>query len=144
MEKPRNSWMEGANWIVCATTVPFGVGNTAPAHEINSIGAHSANSWTCCGSDFLKYTGITIHLKTTCVAHSSAGQHCWDLCNCLYMCFRHHLHVGRNTYKVSHPVPNGLPDVQKSLTIVQNLQTPPRQNCQVEKAEVSKKIQIIA
>lgn len=52
--------------------------------------------------------------------------------------------MGRDTYKVSHPVSNGLPDVQKSPTIIQNLQTPPRQNCQVEKAEVSKKTQMIA
>lgn len=47
-------------------------------------------------------------------------------------------------YKISHPVSNGLPDVQKSLTIVQNLWTPPRQDCQVEKVDICKKTQIVA
>lgn len=127
----------------------FGTSSTAQVHEI------SPTVWDTAALVHIHHPADSPWLwssQTSWNSHPSQDHRCraysadqcfWDLLNCLYMCWRHHLHVGREMYKVSHPVPNGLPDVQKSLTIAQNLHTPPIQNCQVEKVQVSKKIQMI-
>lgn len=143
-QKPRNLG-SGRNWGVCAIAhfvwdcicswnQPCGWDTAMHIH------CPADSLWLQSSQTGWNYHSPQDHLCST----LSVGQCSWDLCNSLYMCWRHHLHVGRDMYKISHPVSNGLPDVQKSLTIVQNPCTPPRQDCQVEKVDVSKKTQMAA
>lgn len=148
-EKPRNS-LNGRKWVACAIAhfvwdgqlctcswnQPCGWDTAAPGH----IHCPADSLWL---QSLLKEAGIAILPETTCVAHTLQAS-APGICAGASTCAGGIICMWAEMYKISHPVSNGLPDVQKSLTIVQNLWTPPRQDCQVEKVDISKKTQIVA